>query len=246
MSKKIGIKESMESLVSEYGTTFQLATLDLAGHDYRTRNSVEMAKNQANTRLPQLTEKYSEILGQSTVCFLVYGSDDEFTQFESQLGEVLKGGMSFSDSTLSLYEYFSPRVEANMTKDRQFDVHSLMMLVSEMSTLGKELGKNSILEPKLNTVKVTPDHNSVVMAIRDAIMINSNYSFMLEYVQHNFTKNALAAKHAAHSTVFVLRCLDEKEANDLATVKSVPVDLSSTSEYSKLIKDTLKNQKGAY
>lgn len=243
MNKKISTKETMENLVEAYINDTEFASRDLAGWDYRTRNSAEMAKNQARDRLPQIFNNYSQVLSQTTTCFLVYGNDQEYMAFEKQLDSILKETMFFTDSTMSLYEFLSPRVEANMTADREFNVHSLMMLVAEMAILGKELNKISILEPKLDVVKITPDHEAVLDAIREAIMVNSQYSFMLEFVQYSFTKKALEVGHAANSTIFVLRCRDASEANDLSSTKSVPVDLSSTEDYSKLIKDTLKNTK---
>lgn len=238
-------KKAMESLLTEYEGTKFLVARDLSGWDIKTLNSATMAKNQATARLPQLITKYHSLLLQSTTCFLVYGNNDEYGAFEDQLSTVLKDGVYFTDSTLSLYEFLSPRVEQNMTADRSFDVHSLMILVSEMATLGKELGKISILEPKLATVKTARTHEEVVLTIRDTIMVNSKYEFMLDYVGHNLTQSALSISHAANSTVFVLRCLNAQEAQDLSNSKSFTLDLSITQDYTKLIRDTLKTHKGA-
>ena len=240
------IKKQMENLVKEYKSNEEHATRDLSGWPRQTLAGATMAKNQAQTRLPQLFKAYSDVLSQSTTYLLAYGNDEQFEEFAKDLEKMAKGAIIFTDSTMSLYEYLSPRVEQNMTAARNFDSHSLMILVSEMAVLGKELGRDFIMEPKIQQVTVTPDHASVVSAIRSSIMANSGYSFMLEYLQNSFTKNALKTGYAANNTIFVLRCLNESEAFDLSTSKSFPVDLSETDEtgYTQIIKELLKINKG--
>jgi hypothetical protein len=57
-----------------------------------------------------------------------------------------------------------------------------------------------------------------------------------------YTEQALKAKHAANSTIFVLRCVNAVEATDLSTYKSTTIDLSAEQDYTKSIKNALKKK----
>jgi hypothetical protein len=237
-------QKELTALLKQYTATTEVAERDLSGWPRNTREGQEMAKRNAQNNLPHIRQKYSEALNSSTNYILVHGTNDEFSIFLNKL-EQLTTDRFFVNSTLSLYEFLSPRVEQNLSTNREFNVHSLMMLQGEMVTLGKQLDKNYVLEPKLSVVKVPKTHDDLILVIRECVMANSGYSLLLDYLNMVYTDQALKSKHVSNQTIFVLRCLDAAEATDLSTYRSVTVDLGASTDYAEQIQEVLginKNQ----
>jgi hypothetical protein len=211
-------KNMMEETIKQYKADLEIANKDLSGWDRRTYNAQVIGKRQAEDSSKAMKNAYNQALLQSAAVYLVYGGKQKDYNKLSNVFQDL-GYTTFLESTMSMYERLYPRVEENVDKrKREYNNHCLLTLASELAILGKEMGLDSFLEPKIDFIFGVPTAADTLKAVRSSIMANNGYSLMIEYITQSFLKKAMDTNHATDITPLIVKCVDEKEAKELSGI----------------------------
>jgi hypothetical protein len=204
----------LDELVKSFELQNKLANEDLSGWDKRTLNGKITAKRIAKDEVGKIElQYYKELISRSAPVF-IYGTNPEsIIKFTS----VCKEFNVPVYNTNTLYDRLAVPVEANLGNRREFNSHSILMLVSEMAALGKELGMEYIQAPKMTGVCICETATETVTQVRNVIR-NSETGDNLSknYLEKTILKDALTNGFNKPSLAVVIVTASKEEAEGLS------------------------------
>lgn len=189
----------LDELVKNWELQDGLANEDLSGWDKRTLNGKITAKRIAQDEVKKTELQYYKELTSRSAPVFIYGANVENTV---KFTNICKEFNVPVYSTNTLYSRLSRPVEINLGNRREFNSHSILMLVSEMAVVGKELGMEYIQAPKMTGLARCETEEDVVTQVRNVIRnsetgdkLSKNYlekTILTDALKNGFNKPSLA------------------------------------------------------
>lgn len=203
----------LDDLVKGFELQTKLANEDLSGWDKRTLNGKITAKRAAADAAAILKAEYNHQLACRSGTLFVYGKNGIPKEFYAACKEF---NVPVYTTDL-LYNRLSEPVERNLGNRREFNAHSVSMLVSEMAVVGKELGLEYIQSPKLTGVTICEKATDTLDYVRK-IVRNSETgdSLAKSYLMANIFKDSLAAGFNKPTFAVAVVCGNKEEAEGLS------------------------------
>jgi hypothetical protein len=211
----MNVKDTLlDELIKNHEMQNKLAHEDLSGWDPRTINSKITSKRIAADEAKKLESEYKkQVTSRSGVVFVYNGTSESLKAFRKFCKEL---NLTHYD-TSSLYTRLAKPVEANLGNRREFNSHSILMLVSEMAVVGKELGVEYINAPKLKGIAICKDFNETVNEVRKCIRNSETGDNLAKmYFETTVLNDSLNNGFNKPSLALVVFCSSKEEAEALS------------------------------
>ncbi|MDE2425754.1 MAG: hypothetical protein KGO96_07590 [Elusimicrobia bacterium] len=222
------INKVLKSIVSEYFEHKKIVERDLTGWDKMTINGQLTAQRVSGDRMNALRNEYARALRQNSVFILTYG-----TAHRSEFLKLVDSDKYLVFNTDALYYKLSDPIDASLDRKREFNSHSVMLLIGEMARLGKELDLEYVTEPKIKSIEACKDRDEVFKLVRKLVKESSSETLQLAYLENQIISKSLSDKRTEDLNQVVIMCSDKEEADALSKSISnnyVVLDLDSETE----------------
>jgi hypothetical protein len=204
----------LDELVKNHEIQSKLANEDLSGWDVRTLNSKITGKRIAADEAKKVELEYKKQVTSRSGTVFVYGGT---TEVLNKFLEAVKELNVPTYNTDYVYVRLAKPVEANIGNRREYNSHSILMLVSEMAVLGKELGVEYINAPKLTGMSICGTFDDTVREVRKSIRNSETGDNLTKiYFETAILRDALANGFNKPSLAVVIVCSSKEEAENLS------------------------------
>ena len=203
--------KTFAGLLSSIEETRKNANISLEGRDPRTLVGAETLKNVATAALPGLIAQYSAAIRVRAVGFLPTGPEDLVEQFAKI---ALDEGQTLTVAPLALAGRLADVVEPALGSGRQFTSSELMLVVSEIRAIEKEIDYEGppVRLDGLPGITYVTNHEASVAFIWQLLWQSGNGPFVIEYARFLVTQAALKACYNSFVVPVVVVGLAPQEA----------------------------------
>lgn len=228
----------LKALIKELKETTKLAKADLSVVDPRTRPGHEMARNQAEAKLPELRKAYIDAFGQSVFVLLPTGKNAKtFGELAAQEGNaIVVDGSDF-------YKTLAARCQQTMGTSQMFGITQFITLRLHLSNWCRD---NNVKMDDLSFTNdtVTNSSDEVLSKVRELVEKTNGQRLLKTYIEGQVVEQALNQEVDSKVVpVVILNTSQDEQASLIGTLfrgKGLTVDTENQEVKEEFVNKTFK------